>query len=168
MVPRSFYGGKRDRSPSISPPNSESDESDTSDDSDSDFIAYSSATEDSSGDLSSEDEDDNCEPVPLVSETVPASEASNQWSESVLPILNFNFDGTNVGPQMNINADHSPRQIFDMLFNREIINMLLESTNIYGTKFCAFYNENRRVRTRTRKPRSFRVLDEAELRKFLS
>ncbi|XP_050064919.1 piggyBac transposable element-derived protein 4-like [Aphis gossypii] len=56
------------------------------------------------------------------------------WKDDYISIPDFNFDTTTSGIKLNIEdtARHSPSEIFNQIWTKEIIDIIVKSTNAYG------------------------------------
>lgn len=102
---------------------------------------------------SSEDEEEQQD-----SNTVDDTE---KWSSEVKPIPQFIFDDATSGVKIDVNTNSSPRDIFDKIFSKEIVNTLINATNKYGKNL---FSNGDSVPVKRRK---FRELDVEEFGRFL-
>ncbi|GLV37476.1 hypothetical protein CBL_10558 [Carabus blaptoides fortunei] len=108
-----------------------------------------------------DNEDDQYETLDEESEDTEEEHASDTWQEDVKPIIDFYFDTENSGP---IDMDTSSRiNIFKKMFEDEILDMLITSTNIYGEKLCQLNKPS----TRNRRILSFKKTNILEMSQFL-
>lgn len=56
------------------------------------------------------------------------------WSSDVKPIRKFPFDEEKCGIKIDISSTSTPRDVFDKLFTSDIMDMLVDSTNVYGNE----------------------------------
>jgi len=56
------------------------------------------------------------------------------WKDDYIPIPDFHFDTTTSGIKLNIEktARHSPIEIFNQIWTKEVIDIIVKSTNAYG------------------------------------
>lgn len=112
------------------------------DDEDPDYvISHSEASSDDEGNRERN-------PVSTEKEGEGSSTARQEdsWVQNTRPIPNFNFQQEHVGVNLEINEESTPRCIFDKLFNGEIVEKLVNSTNEYGIELCTSNLPNTRNR----------------------
>lgn len=91
------------------------------------------------------------------------SSSSEEWTDYLKDIPDFNFDNSFSGVKLEFNHLPSPLEVFSCLWTDEIIDMFVAQTNAYGT---ALSNTNKPHRKYTRISK-FEPTDANELKKFL-
>lgn len=169
MAGKGNYSDRNPNSENIYLDEDSNDTDDTYSDSDSDLDLYE-GYEDSDCDLSDEDEiEGNEDPLHIdennriSTNNVTDTGSSMIWSKDVKPIRNFPFDEEKCGIQINITGTSTPREVFDQLFTTDIINMLVNSTNVYGNDL---YSKPAPA-TRKSPKVNFRDTNNTEMYKFL-
>lgn len=95
------------------------------------FTNTESDTSNESFEVSSSDNDDY--------NNANNNDDDDQWYENWEDIPDFQFDNSMSGIKLNIpdSAKDNPLQIFEMLWTREITDMVVSSTNNYGVKLTS-------------------------------
>lgn len=93
----------------------------------------------------------------------PTNDNSAVWEDTTLPILEFEFNGNDSGPQVHLDDNTTPLHVLEFLFTDEIIDYVVSCTNAYGNTLC----NSKRPHTRGCRLQSFRPTDKVELKKFL-
>ncbi|KAJ8940139.1 hypothetical protein NQ314_010806 [Rhamnusium bicolor] len=109
---------------------------------------------------SNQDLEENEEENESLAENVAAESI---WEEVQTEIPNFEFDSTQSGIKIVGIENMSPIDVFRQIWNNDVMNLLLTSTNTYGAKLL---NTNR-PKTRNSRSREFKPITESELNKFL-
>lgn len=86
-----------------------------------------------------------------------------EWSKTTKPIPHFQFDEANAGCQLEIDINTTPEYLFGKMFSEELVSMIVNCTNEYGTLLA---HSHLRKKTRNSRPKSFKPVDSAELLKF--
>ncbi|XP_067614902.1 piggyBac transposable element-derived protein 4-like isoform X2 [Eurosta solidaginis] len=128
---------------------SEEDPYQTDGDGDSDYVMENSSSSDddvdsdeesacigSDGEANDSGSDDVEADENIDSETddVEADENDKDWHDTVSDIPNFNFDSTSSGIKIEISDTSSPIDVFNKVFNNNIMELLISCTNEYGLK----------------------------------
>ncbi|KAL4082669.1 hypothetical protein QTP88_029730 [Uroleucon formosanum] len=90
----------------------------------------------------------------------------DQWYENWEDIPDFQFDNSMSGIKLNIpdSAKDNPLEIFDMLWTREITDIIVSSTNNYGVKLTS----QSRPHKKNCRIAEFKKVDAEEINKFLA
>ncbi|KAG4067093.1 hypothetical protein HA402_000084 [Bradysia odoriphaga] len=107
-----------------------------------------------SSDNEEEDEQQNCNPVD-----------DEIWTSKVKPIPQFAFDDASSGVKIDVNEESSPRDIFDKIFSKDIVDTLINATNNYGKTLLS--SDVSTTGKRKGKRRKFRELDKDEFGRFI-
>ena len=111
--------------------------------------------------MSTSDSDIECEEYPRTfdrNNAMEVCETHEEWHENTDIILDFPFDSENVGVKLGINEKSSPRDIFDKIFDKDIVDRLVTSTNLYGKKLC----EDNKSKTRNCRNTKFTEINNFE------
>lgn len=90
-------------------------------------------------------------------------ELESEWVENTKDIPNFNFDKENCGIKLDVTATSTPREVFDFIFCKEIMELIINSTKEYGRKLCT----NRGIKTRHSRLATFKPTTIKEMYQFL-
>lgn len=85
------------------------------------------------------------------------------WDTNTTPITNFSFDVNATGILLDIDKNVSPIQVFDKIWDDQVMELIIKSSNDYGIKH---YNQ-KQLHTRKSRKISFKNIDTNEMRKFL-
>lgn len=131
----------------------ESNEADSSDDEDGqqDQMDSSDEEQETNDKVDSSDDEENTNTV----------DDTENWSTEVKPIPQFVFDDESSGVKIDVNKESSPRDIFDNIFSKEIVDTLINATNNYGKNLFSYCDS---VGPKRRK---FRELDVEEFGRFI-
>lgn len=119
----------------------------------------SSNNEDVEQDNNTEDEDNDTDQS---ENDIDNEQDDETWHEDVKDIANFNFDNTNCGVQFPVNSEMTPIDIFSKIFDRDILDIVINSTNHYGENLTT----QSRPHTRYSRKTKFKPTDEKEMKKF--
>jgi len=84
------------------------------------------------------------------------------WDATVKVPVDFSFDASSSGIQVDI-QNFTPSQVFNLLWTRDIMNLILEKTNKYGEKLYLKNSPKRRCK----RFKTVRPISMEELRKFI-
>ena len=90
-------------------------------------------------------------------------ENDETWHINTTPIRNFSFDADAAGILLDIDENVSPIQVFEKIWDDQVMEMIIKSTNDYGLKLC----NQTRPHTRHSRKANFKNTDTIEMRKFL-
>ncbi|XP_045493809.1 uncharacterized protein LOC123692987 [Colias croceus] len=93
----------------------------------------------------------------------PTINVTSDWEENTEPNLEFEFDVTNAGTQVNLDGTTKPIQVLDYLFTDELVDLIVSCTNAYGEALCS----SNRPHTRGSRIQTFKPTDKIEMKKFL-
>ncbi|CAH2226474.1 jg21425 [Pararge aegeria aegeria] len=79
------------------------------------------------------------------------------------PHLEFEFDVTNAGTQVNLDGTTKPIQVLDYLLTDELVDLIVSCTNAYGEALCS----SNRPHTRGSRIQTFKPTDKIDMKKFL-
>ena len=63
-------------------------------------------------------------------------ENDETWHINTTPIRNFSFDADAAGILLDIDENVSPIQVFEKIWDDQVMEMIIKSTNDYGLKLC--------------------------------
>ncbi|CAK9827573.1 PiggyBac transposable element-derived protein 4 [Anthophora retusa] len=88
-------------------------------------------------------------------------ETDTLWNEDITDIQDFHFDWSSVGVANDVINCKTPKEIFDKIWNQEIMDLIVSCTNKYGDKLLSLS----RPHTRNCRIQSFKEtnLDEMEI-----
>ncbi|XP_039966226.1 piggyBac transposable element-derived protein 4-like [Bactrocera tryoni] len=156
---------------------SEEDPYQTDGDGDSDYVMENSPSSDddvdsdeesacigSDGEATDSGSDDVEADENIDSETddVEADENDKDWHDTVSDIPNLNFDSTSSGIKIEISDTSSPIDVFNKVFNNNIMELLISCTNGYGLKLS-----NQQRGSRFKRMMKFSPVVRPEMLKFL-
>ena len=90
-------------------------------------------------------------------------ENDETWHTNTTSIRNFSFDADAAGILLDIDKNVSPIQVFEKIWDDQVMEMIITSTNNYGIKLC----NQTRPHTRHSRKANFKNTDMTEMRKFL-
>ncbi|XP_056645839.1 piggyBac transposable element-derived protein 4-like [Diorhabda sublineata] len=90
-------------------------------------------------------------------------ENDETWHTNTTSIRNFSFDADAAGILLDIEENVFPIQVFEKIWDDQVMEMIIKSTNDYGIKLC----NQARPHTRHSRKANFKNTDMIEMRKFL-
>lgn len=61
-------------------------------------------------------------------------EVDSDWEDDINEIENFNFDEQSAGVQIDISDEATPYDVFMKIWDEEVMQLILKSSNKYGQK----------------------------------
>ncbi|XP_050301578.1 piggyBac transposable element-derived protein 4-like [Anthonomus grandis grandis] len=106
-------------------------------------------------DISSDSENEREEEVQT------SAERNLVWESTIKDPLDLTFDGSNSGIRQNID-NMTPIQVYELIWTRDIMNLLVEKTNEYGEVLCL----QNRPKKRNERFRNFQPVSIQEMKQF--
>ncbi|XP_044745115.1 piggyBac transposable element-derived protein 4 [Coccinella septempunctata] len=146
----------------------ESEPEPSSDDSDLDYVPSDESAIESEGGQVNYTENDECvechETNSVENESVTENnEDEGMWCEEASEIPNFNFDVSQCGIKIDQMENMSPIDIFEKIWNDDVMNLLISSTNNYGAKLVV----TNRPKTRNSRSLKFLPVTKREMKRFI-
>lgn len=91
------------------------------------------------------------------------TDETDAWNSDTASINDFLFDHTQIGVKLYGDLNSSPYEIFNQLWNNDIMELLVNSTNNYGKSLTS----QARPKTRNSRSSSFKETTRDEMQKFI-